>query len=315
MTHRRLLIASLFISTCLPVSVDRADAVPVDELTRNAGPAAAVEAVPAQPGAEAELQSARVTLTMRDAPLLQIFKLMSAASPARFRYGAPPDAVVSPALNDELVLPAVEKLLHGASWQMQRDGADLFLRPAQASALGSSFSYWAGARLPVGWHLPPASKVAIRAGNAQNQGEAPRFVAPATPPSTQWKLLQPQVRPDLRPGFQINELSIGPKGTANLRWKLPLRVVPPRAQLLLEVPAAARATFYVNGAPLVRNWSGLKLVDLSRSLQTGDNVLAIIWRPLAGPAAEAAPRPAFALRYEWFFDGQADLLGVSQDDN
>jgi hypothetical protein len=97
---------------------------------------------------------------------------------------------------------------------------------------------------------------------------------------------------------------------------LPLKVVPPGARVLLET--SRPATLYINGAPLARNWQGLRQFDLSRVLRRGDNIIALHWKA-APPVVESTEKSttengAIAspplLRYEWFFGGGIGEAGA-----
>ena len=99
-----------------------------------------------------------------------------------------------------------------------------------------------------------------------------------------------------RPGVQMlfaPNVANQTDGTLRLRWPLELRRVPPRVQLWLETDRPA--AFYVNGARML-SWTGARRLDLSNALQSGTNILAIVWNP-SDEKERAASAPQ--LRYEW----------------
>ncbi len=101
-----------------------------------------------------------------------------------------------------------------------------------------------------------------------------------------------------RPGVQMLwPTKTQDDGAVRLRWPLELRRVPPRVQLWLETDRPA--AFYVNGARLL-NWTGARRLDLSSALQSGTNILAIVWNPSDEKEPDKKKTADVAqLRYEW----------------
>jgi hypothetical protein len=79
------------------------------------------------------------------------------------------------------------------------------------------------------------------------------------------------------------------------RWPMRLRMVPRRCQLVLSSDRPANV--YVNGARLLRNWSGSRTLDLSSTLSEGLNVLAVEW--LSSPGSSASPPRTPKFSFEW----------------
>lgn len=94
----------------------------------------------------------RGSLSMRAAPMSQIFTLLGAMTPLRFRYASPPDAVLTAEWKDTLLVPALQRTLQAARWQMQREGVDVFVFPAKQSTDSSGsvqgWQYWNDASPP-----------------------------------------------------------------------------------------------------------------------------------------------------------------------
>jgi hypothetical protein len=94
----------------------------------------------------------RGSLSMRAAPMSQIFTLLGAMTPLRFRYASPPDAVLTAEWKDALLLPALEKTLQAARWQVQREGVNVFVFPTKhatdSSGAPQGWQYWNDASPP-----------------------------------------------------------------------------------------------------------------------------------------------------------------------
>ncbi len=101
-----------------------------------------------------------------------------------------------------------------------------------------------------------------------------------------------------RPGVQMKlpDRLQSTDGSVRLRWPLELRRVPPRVQLWLETDRTG--AFYVNGARML-SWTGARRLDLSSVLQSGTNILAIVWSAPSDKNAPEQASPVPQLRYEW----------------
>jgi hypothetical protein len=331
---------------------------------------------------EIELEESTFSLTVRDAPLTRVLSVLSATTPLRFRYAAPPDAVVSANFLNVPLLPTLEMLLRGVHWRMRRDGTDVFLfreeavvgdspetRGAENEERDISFwQYWNGTSPPpANWMITGAmpvkgeNRAVSLLSNRMSPDGAPVRRANVAGLENSWQAAALTVDALRRPGVGVivpppaaepaRAASGSPRATSRdrsvssvaearglasplwMRWKIPLRLVPRGAALLLET--SAEATFYVNGAPLLRDWTGMRMIDLGRVLRHGDNYLAVFWPrgPLQATAAISpqsfsrsslgAPQAASTgrfmppgttplpesssdeppLRYEWFFEG------------
>jgi len=253
------------------------------------------------------LAGARISLALHDAPLLQVVGLLELATPARFRWGAPPDVVVSPQINDELLLPSLDKMLGDAKWRMQREGGELFLLPREEKNV--RWSLWGGENMPPrGWASPePLKPVNI------DVAHAPRNSTPESKP--RWHPAYPvSVDGRQRPAFGLRLLPSMITGKESgdgqifLRRRFSLSFVPAGARLLLALPGSVKAsTVFVNGAPLLRNVKGMQMIDVSRALQRGDNVLALqlkLRKPEPVMMPGQMPIPIGDIGYEWFFSGE-----------
>ncbi|HEX8234573.1 MAG TPA: hypothetical protein VF600_01315 [Abditibacteriaceae bacterium] len=95
----------------------------------------------------------RGSLSMRAAPMSQIFTLLGAMTPLRFRYASPPDAVLTAEWKDALLLPSLEQTLRAAQWQMHREGVNVFVFPfteqrTDANSAPQGWQYWNNASPP-----------------------------------------------------------------------------------------------------------------------------------------------------------------------
>lgn len=89
------------------------------------------------------------------------------------------------------------------------------------------------------------------------------------------------------------------------RWPVFLRLVPTRCLLVIE--SERPANLYINGARLLRSWTGRRTLEVSGSLQKGSNLLALEWTARTSTslsaasvqAPEAVPEAAPVVRYEW----------------
>jgi len=281
-----------------------------------AAPIEAPIAAPAEIGVEDGLAQARISLSLRDAPLLQITKLLELSTPARFRWGAPPDVVVSPQINDKLLLPSLDKLLGDAKWMVRRDGGDLFLLPVEQRA--AMWSVWSGQSAPPrNWASPdPLVRVSV------NSSQAPRQTASQNLP--RWYPINPaNIAASRRPAFGVRLSASmisgkeGHDGQIYLRRQFSLSFVPASARLLLAVPGGKTLSLYVNGAPVLRNISGMRMIDLSRALRRGDNVLALqikAYKPFPSKPS-SIPVPIGDVGYEWFFESEPGGSASVQNSN
>ncbi|MDQ3814645.1 MAG: hypothetical protein M3347_11930 [Armatimonadota bacterium] len=283
-------LTSLVLSLILHLAVaTHGDEVP------NREPVDVAPAEVPQPTAQELLEDSRFSMTLQNAPLSRMLALLETTTPVRFRYGAPPDAVVTTSFQDAPLFPTLESLLRKAGFQMRRVDADIFLFQRAANAQVSTWRYWnRPGPPPANWTNPQASlpvpqKVAA-ASNSPARNEAA------------WRPVDVAVDANRRPGVIVTLPTTSDSAVLPvwLRWPLTLRHVPRGAQLMLETPA--EATLYVNGAALLRRWKGRRLIDLDQVLQRGHNCLAIRWR--AGRSEERNATPL--LRYEWFFVNKFD---------
>jgi hypothetical protein len=95
----------------------------------------------------------RGSLSMRAAPMSQIFAVLGAMTPLHFRYASPPDAVLTAEWKDALLLSSLEGTLHAARWKMHREGVDVFVFPfsgqeTAAGVLPQGWQYWNDASPP-----------------------------------------------------------------------------------------------------------------------------------------------------------------------
>jgi hypothetical protein len=91
----------------------------------------------------------RGSLSMRAAPMSQVFTVLGAMTPLRFRYASPPDAVLTAEWKDDLLLPSLHSALQSVNWQMRREGINVFVFPAAAPESDSGASPFKAA--PHGW--------------------------------------------------------------------------------------------------------------------------------------------------------------------
>lgn len=270
---------------------------------------------------------ARLTLTLDDAPLLQVLHLLSTTGPVRFRLGALPDSVVSVSWHDEDPLASLDELARRAGWRFQRDESDYFLLPllgdAGSGALPGAWAQWSLGAAPPRLSLTgPDDSMRVRL-SGKLADPPPRDAAKPTTPKAvdrdalSWRALVPAVDASRAPGLFVQpSLDSGQKAeTVWVRCLVPLAAVPHGARLLLESEKACDVL--INGAPLARNWSGLRAFDLDPLLKRGTNVIAVRWN-LAPPAVAPEGRPtsgrssfvAPILRYEWIFEGGKPGAGL-----
>jgi len=335
---------------CVMILLNLAAVAQGADLPGTAIESAAVTAEPSEAShAEAPddlLANARFSMELRGAPLSRMLSLLEVMTPVRFRYGAPPDALVTTSAQDVPLFPTLDTLLNQVGFQTQRAGGSVFLfraapqpplvptsssalrvspnRTARPAARGTqrkagsplTWSYWTGSGPPpADWMAPQTLPQGMSAGT------------PSRPRSADdWRPADVALDAARRPGVIV---TVTPRRQATvdkthrstavwLRWPMVLRNVPRGAQLMLETPA--EATLYVNGAPLVRRWKGQRSIDLGQVLQPGSNCLAMHWSdgagatPLAAMPAGAGPETApglrpsamSLLRYEWFFVSKFD---------
>ena len=232
---------------------------------------------------DTEEAAPRLTLELRDAPLLQVLHVLSQNNASKFRYGIPPDAVVSIRWNDEEPMASLDTLIRGAGWKLQRDGGDYFLLPGDAKT--GSWAQWTGALAPSRDELTGAletAKVSIKDATVVSQKEAAQL---------HWKPIASSLEAARKPGIA---LAMPKAGTEIwLRSVVQLKVVPRGTRLMLD--ATGKCDVLVNGAPLARGYDGLKTFDVEPLLRRGANTLVVRWRSANSPM----------LRYEWVFAGGA----------
>ncbi|HEX8552940.1 MAG TPA: hypothetical protein VF681_15460 [Abditibacteriaceae bacterium] len=238
-----------------------------------------------------QMAEARLTLALDDAPLLQILHLLSQTGAAKFRYGAPPDAVVSVKWNDESPLKSLGDLVKNAGWQLTRDGGDFFVLPQTGSTRGAWMQWMGSGALPRSeYQVAAPVKVAIKGGGAIDR----KSVALS---NSQWRPLSPAL--DSRRTPAISVAMPWENGSVWLRAVLPLVAVPRGTRLMLE--SQSPCDVFINGAPVARGWSGLRTFDVEPLLLRGTNALVVRWM---------APKDAPLLRYEWLFASGAQSGGL-----
>jgi hypothetical protein len=295
--------------------------------------------------ASKEVPSGQLSLGVTNAPLLQLLNLLSVTTGVRFRYTTPPDVVVSATFNDASGM-SVEKLIGAAGWHARPSAGDRFLYPNRAVA----WKVWSRTTPPPRHQLAAPSKVAVALKPRGGGRSGPLQSTTSRVGSDDfWKSLTLKVEGARRPGIELiatptttNSAAAGATTLATtgaaasatngmgagketwIRLALPLKFVPGGTKLLLET--ARPADFSVNGAPLARRWTGLRLFDLSRVLQRGENILVVHWPATtalssapstvarqtngASSATSSAALSALSsatssdtlLRYEWVFD-------------
>lgn len=286
---------------------------------------------PPRPTTESDTENsgARLTLSLDDAPLLQVLHLLGETGPARFRLGAPPDAVVSVRWHDEDPFASLDELVRRAGWRLQRDGTDYFLLPLAgdpaAGAPPGAWAQWTKKEAPPRDALSgPDDSMKVRlagklaeppAGGTTRKAAIPKTIAHD---AALWRVLAPTVEARRSPGLAVRpgpvpNKAIGPDGATSSLWircEIPLAVVPHGARLLLESDTPCDVT--VNGAPLARNWSGLRAFDVGPLLRRSLNIVAVRWNGMDGAIAKQAPPTTSApmLRYEWIFDGGTAGAGL-----
>ena len=179
----------------------------------------------------------------------------------------------------------------------------------------SSWVFWNGMGAPPARWMTldkPRLKSSSPASNANagtNANADANAVVNASSAASIWRAAALEVEANVRPGVQVFQLidaaNVG--GTARAeeaasamestsgawaRWSFSLSFVPRGARLLVDTPE--KATLYVNGAPLLTRWSGLRSIDLSLVLRRGDNRLAIAWPRLSRAFTTLAPTPTAA---------------------
>jgi len=266
----------------------------------------------------------RLTLTLDDAPLLQVLHLLGSTGAARFRLGALPDSVVSVRWKDEDPFASLDELARRAGWCFQRDEADYFLLPStNSTSAAGSWVQWTSVGAPPRSALigPDESmRVKLKGKLAETPATSPVAAEPKSNShdAKMWRTLLPAVDASRAPGLLVQSVlprAAGAAATASaasgpvwLRTVVPLAMVPHGARLLLE--SAAACDVLVNGAPLARHWSGLRAFDLDPLLRRGTNVIIVRWPAVPAPPAGSPPRIGPALRYEWIFEGGTSGAGL-----
>lgn len=289
---------------------------------------------------DAQNNEARVSLRLQKMPLSQMLNLLGMQSDVHFRYAAIPDAQATLELENAPLDAALRNVLttlgfttrnapptvgNGAPklrevWWLWRD--DLANEaPDAATKPAPTWQMWNGAQPPhERWMKPPSPRGGEFSGTLNSHSGAPTGVPGVAPVGVQvrWRdstkteeeawWAPPAIRFEngVLPGAQIgwpakSDNLLAPR----LRWPLWLREVPPRVQLVLETDRPA--TLWLNGARLLRGWSGVRRLELSPTLQVGANLLAIEWdtpapnsAPEAGESSETkAPLQSPIFRYEW----------------
>jgi len=271
-------------------------------------------------GGEAVADS-HISLSLRDAPVTHMLSLVSSLTTVKFRYATPPDARITATFNDVPLVPTLTAWMGATGFELQRAGADFFvlrdtarqsllprtitipaIRQTKVPSIGNNgdsapgWAYWSRpAPPPATWVVPAASgSIVVGMGTRARQENARDEDA--------WRSAAQSLMPELRPGVSVAMPSQNGGGPLYLRCQIPLKFVPPGAQLILDTPA--EATLYVNGALVLRRWKGRRILDLSRMLTAGHNCLAIKWFPIA--REKALPPGTPLLRYEWFFAADAN---------
>lgn len=199
-------------------------------------PASLAEIVATLPGEKASdpLMTARCSLQLKNAPLAQMLGLLGATNDIRFRFAAVPDATVSVALNDALLLPTLHNILHASGFDAVRHDRQLWIirrlastaitasTPARqssrsAAAAGSSraasraqlsvplwpatWQLWTRVLPPgKGWMAPLALKTPVN--TAQRRADNVRSTAPTPEPEepplslSGWQTLALDFSPD-----------------------------------------------------------------------------------------------------------------------
>jgi hypothetical protein len=260
----------------------------------------------------AESSAAKLTLSLDDAPLLQILYLLGNTGPAHFRFGALPDAVVSVSWKDEDPLLSLDELVRRAGLRLQHTGSNYFVLPLEGKnnepVPAGAWTQWTKAMSPPRAALsgPDESMKVKLSGTLAEPDKAKQDKPATTVQDVAWQLLQTTISEDRSPAVTVQSqqpaAGITPEATW-LRCQMPLSVVPHGVRLLLE--SATPCDFFINGAPLTRNWSGLRAFDVEPLLRRGPNFLAVRW-----PRQLHAPRETPVLRYEWNFDGGAPGAGL-----
>ena len=261
--------------------------------------------------------AARLTLSLDDAPLLQVLHLLGNTGPARFRFGAPPDSVVSVRWRDEDPFASIDGLVGQAGLRLQRDANDYFLLPLVPGQDGlptnGMWSQWIGPGAPprAATSGPEtALKVKLSGTLAGGGGKAPPRAANATGrqagerEASLWRALAPIANAERTPGLAVTAAA-NAKGAQGiwLRCGVSLSVVPRGVRLMLE--SAQPLDLLVNGAPVARGWTGLRAFDIEPLLRSGPNILVV---RLNEPVGSRSATPA--LRYEWIFDGGSAGRGL-----
>jgi hypothetical protein len=246
-----------------------------------------------------------------------MMSLLSLLTSVNFRYATPPDAKITATFNEVPLVPTLAAWLGATGFELHQAGSDYFVfrdvtappflptaavlpgavkPPAAAvksnTAVPSSWQYWSRSTAPPArWMMPGAT------------GSAAMEMGALSSVETGWHPAAQGIIAEMHPGISITVPAVAsPSGSPKsiyLRCLMPLKFVPNGAQLVLETPA--EATLYVNGALLLRNWKGRRVLDLSRVLVAGHNCVSIQWAPGAQEKASATGSPL--LRYEWFFAG------------
>lgn len=86
------------------------------------------------------LLTARYSLQLKNEPLEQMLGILGPANDLRFRFAVVPDATVSIALNDSLLLPALNDVLHAVGFDSVRQARQIWVTSRRPSRLSTTSS-------------------------------------------------------------------------------------------------------------------------------------------------------------------------------